>query len=91
MHNEGHQVQSGTLFYFIIKNDSAILPDGFGCETKLKTHVDQNCLKIAGKRRKVIKPIIIHLINSEAIIFLEIFCQFSDNTGTYENQWKILG
>ena len=59
--------------WLIIGQDSAILPDGFSCETKLKLHVDQNCLKILRKLRKVMKL--------EKILFINLVSEyFSGNS-----------
>ena len=44
---------SSIFFLYILKQKK--MPDGFSCQTKLKMHVDQNCLKILRKLRKVVK------------------------------------
>ena len=73
--------------WLIIVQDGAILPDRLNCLTKLEMHVDQNCLKILGKLRKIMelgKMLLIKLMND----------YFSGNIwwvfGKFVNQQKTL-
>ena len=78
--------------WLIIEQDSPILPDGFSCWTKLKTHVDQNCFKILGKLRKVMKLGRMLLIKRLSDYFSEKFSvSFRTIFEKFGNQQKILG
>ena len=76
----------------IIRQDTTILPIGFSCWTKLKTHVDQNCLKFSEKCREVIKlgkMLLIKLVND---YFSEnsrwVFRQFSESFKINIKLWE---
>ena len=71
---------SHNLISQIIGQDSAILPDGFNCLAKLKICIDQNCLKILKKLRKVMKIEKMLLIKPVSDYFSEILGTFSDKS-----------
>ena len=80
--------------WLIIGQDSAILPDGFSCSTKLTTHVDQSFLKILGKLRKIInlgKMLFVKLVsNYFSENYRLVFGQFSGKLKSTKNLRKMI-
>ena len=78
--------------WLIIGQKTAILPDGFSCYKKLKTHVVHNCLKILEKIRNVIELVKMLSINLVSDYFSENSrCVFRTIFEEFESQQKTLG